>query len=80
MFLLASMAFKYGPSENEIGVQVFGPIHGVVFLAYVAATVAASRTFSWNWRLLLVGLAASIPPLATWPFEQFAARRGKLSA
>lgn len=77
--LLVGMLFKYVLSDSELGVKVFGPLHGVAFLGYLAATIEARRTFGWSWRLLLAALAASIPPLATWPFERFVTRRGALT-
>lgn len=73
--LLVGMLFKYVLSDNEIGVKVFGPIHGAAFLAYVGTTIWVSRTRGWSKRLTLAGLAASIPPLLTWPFERYATRR-----
>ena len=33
--LLAGMYVKYVPGTTELGVKVFGPIHGGIFLAYV---------------------------------------------
>ena len=37
--LLLGMFFKYVVVENEIGVKVFGPIHGALFVAYLVALV-----------------------------------------
>lgn len=75
MGLLIGMAFKYVLADNEIGVKVFGPIHGAAFIAYVLATCLAASTFGWPRRILTIGLIASIPPAATWPFERFVMRR-----
>ena len=76
--LLIGMAFKYVLADNDLGVRVFGPLHGVAFIAYVVATIVAARRFGWSWRLLLMGLLVSIPPAFTWPFERHVARRGHL--
>lgn len=78
--LLIAMAFKYVISDNETGVQIVGPIHGVAFIAYVVTTTLAARTFRWSFWLWVLGLAASIPPVATALFEQLVARRGRLSS
>ncbi len=72
--LLVGMLSKYVVSDNEIGVKVFGPIHGAAFIAYVLATFTVARSHGWSWKLTLVGLAASIPPLLTWPFERYVTR------
>ena len=63
--LLIGMFFKYVVVFDDLGVKVFGPIHGALFVAYVVVT--------------LVALVASIPPLATLWFERRAQRRGMLS-
>ena len=77
--LLVGMAFKYLLTGDETGVHVFGPLHGAAFIAYVVMTVVAARAYGWRLRTTLVALAASIPPLATWPLEAWAERTGRLS-
>ena len=37
------MFVKYVPQTSELGVQVFGPIHGAIFVAYVVVALVASR-------------------------------------
>jgi integral membrane protein len=77
--LLVGMFFKYVVVFDEIGVTVFGPIHGALFLAYVLVTVVVARTFRWRLSTTLLALVASIPPLATLWFERRARRRGLLT-
>jgi integral membrane protein len=76
--LLIGMLFKYVVVGNEIGVQVFGPIHGALFVAYLAVAVWAGRTLRWPTSTLVVALLCSIPPLATLWFERHARRTGRL--
>lgn len=76
--LLAGMFVKYVPQTTEIGVQVFGPIHGAVFVAYVLLALVASRSLRWSRGTTLLALLASIPPLATVWFERRATRAGDL--
>ncbi len=76
--LLVGMFVKYVVVHNEIGVQVFGPIHGALFVAYCVAAVAVARPLGWDLRTLLLALVASIPPLCTLWFERWALRRGRL--
>ncbi len=78
--LLAGMVVKWILRASEIGVQVFGPIHGVLFVTYVVVTLLVARTFRWSPRTTLLALAASIPPLATLWFERRARRSGQLSS
>ena len=76
--LLIGMLFKYVLSDNEVGVQVFGPIHGVIFLVYLAMTIAVGVVCRWRWTTTALGLAAGIPPFATYAFETWALRSGRL--
>ena len=76
--LLAGMYVKYVPQTSEVGVQVFGPIHGGIFMAYVVLTLVASRVLRWNVPTTLLALVASVPPLATVVFERWASRTGRL--
>jgi integral membrane protein len=68
--LLIGMFFKYVVVKNEIGVQVFGPIHGGLFLLYVVSVLLVRGTLGWGVGRTLVGLLASIPPFATIWFER----------
>ncbi len=77
--LLIGMLFKYVLSDNEIGVKIFGPIHGGIFIAYVITVVAVRGRLRWSIPVTLAALAASSPPLFTWFFEIWAQRTGRLS-
>lgn len=76
--LLVGMFFKYVVVENEIGVKIFGPIHGAVFVAYLLAAVTAVRPLRWSATTLLLALLASVPPFFSLIFERWATRRGRL--
>ncbi|MGX7824742.1 DUF3817 domain-containing protein [Actinokineospora sp. 24-640] len=76
--LLTGMFFKYVTESGELGVKVFGPIHGAVFVAYLAVAWFAARKLAWDRRATLWALLASVPPLATLLFERWALRTGKL--
>jgi integral membrane protein len=78
--LLVGMVFKYLMIFDDIGVKIFGPVHGVLFVAYVVAAVVAARALRWDTRTLVLALAASIPPLFTLWFERWAQRTGRLGA
>lgn len=78
--LLVGMVFKYLVVGNDVGVTVFGPIHGGLFLLYLAVTVLVRRPLGWDARITVLALLASIPPLATLLFERWAAHTGRLAA
>jgi integral membrane protein len=76
--LLLGMVLKYVTETTELGVQVFGMAHGVVFIAYVLATLFVAVNQRWSVRFTLLGLASAVPPFATVWFDRWAERRGAL--
>lgn len=76
--LLIGMVFKYLVVGDDIGVRVFGPIHGGLFLLYLAVTLLVRRPLGWGTRTMVLALIASVPPLATLGFERWATRTGRL--
>jgi integral membrane protein len=77
--LLIGMYFKYlGSPRTEIGVQVFGMVHGVVFIAFVVCAVLAGIAYSWGARTWLLALLGSIMPLGSVIFLIWADRGAKL--
>jgi integral membrane protein len=73
------MYFKYlGSPRIEIGVKVFGMVHGVVFIAFVVAAVLAGIAYSWSARTWLLALLGSIVPLGSVIFLIWADRSAKL--
>ncbi|ABL83828.1 MULTISPECIES: DUF3817 domain-containing protein [unclassified Nocardioides] len=76
--LLAGMFLKYVTETTELGVRVFGMLHGIVFIAYCLTTVLVAVDQRWSRGRLLLGLAAAVPPFATVPFDRYAERRGGL--
>jgi integral membrane protein len=77
--LLVGMFFKYVVVFDDIGVKVFGPIHGVLFVAYVVVTLVVARTCHWRLPTTVLALVASVPPLATLWFERRVRRAGLLA-
>jgi integral membrane protein len=78
--LLTGMGFKYLTDAGELGVRVFGPIHGGIFVIYGLLTLLVARTQRWSLGTTLLGLAAAVPPFATAVFEVWAQRSGRLVA
>ncbi|MGL4176799.1 MAG: DUF3817 domain-containing protein [Dermatophilaceae bacterium] len=63
--LLLGMVLKYGTRTTELGVSVFGMVHGVVFLGYVLVVLVVALDQRWSVRLTALALAAGVPPYAT---------------
>ncbi len=73
--LLIGMVLKYGTDTTERGVQLFGPIHGVAFIAYAVATIVAAVTLRWKFSVALIALLAAVPPLATIAAEYWISKK-----
>ncbi|MEO3785993.1 DUF3817 domain-containing protein [Actinocorallia sp. B10E7] len=78
--LLIGMYFKYVPETTELGVKIFGPLHGGVFMLYglLAILLAARLKWSFFWTTVLA-LVSAVPPFATVAFEVWARRTGRLT-
>jgi integral membrane protein len=73
--LLLGMVFKYLVVKDPVGVQVMGPVHGVLFVFYVLFTIEAMTHLRQPAWVLLLGLVAAVPPFTTWWFERWVLRR-----
>ena len=73
--LLVGMYLKRVAEVTDMGVWLFGRLHGALFVAYIAAAIWVARTERWSLLRTLVGLAASIPPFTSLLFERWVARR-----
>lgn len=69
--LLTGMFLKYVTETTELGVSVFGMLHGVVFVAYAVVAVVVAIDQRWSARRALVALASAVPPFATVPFDRW---------
>lgn len=76
--LLVGMYLKYISQTTEVGVQIFGQLHGYAFLTYVAVTIVAAIRLRWPWYALVVALLAAIPPMMTIPAEIWLRRTRRL--
>lgn len=72
--LLTGMYFKYFTDLGDLGVRVFGPVHGGIFVLYLLSTLALARAFRWPTWLTGIGLVCAIPPFTTLAFELWVIR------
>ncbi|MEU0517537.1 DUF3817 domain-containing protein [Streptosporangium sp. NPDC006007] len=68
--LLVGMYFKYLADTGDLGVKIFGPVHGALFVLYVAGVLAAARTARWSLPTIALGLACAVPPFTSLWFER----------
>lgn len=78
--LLTGMYFKYlGTPRTEIGVQVFGMAHGLIFIAFVVTGLLVGVAVGWRIGTWLLALLASIVPLGSVIFLIGAERTGRMA-
>jgi integral membrane protein len=78
--LLIGMVFKYLVVGDDIGVKIFGPIHGALFLLYLAVTVVVRHRLRWSSAATILAFIAGVPPLGTLVFERWATHTGRLQS
>ena len=77
--LLVGMFLKYVTGTTEMGVWLFGRLHGGAFMLYLVMTIVAALSLRWKWWVALLALLAAIPPLVTVPLEIWLSRTGRLN-
>ncbi|WP_353952733.1 DUF3817 domain-containing protein [Knoellia sp. S7-12] len=76
--LLIGMFLKYVTETTELGVRIFGMVHGVVFIAYGLIALATWVNQKWSLRTGLLALVSAVPPFATVLFDKSAESAGQL--
>ncbi len=76
--LLVGMFLKYGLETTELGVWLFGRLHGFAFLAYFLIAIVTGIRLKWPWWASLLAVLAAIPPLVTYPLELWFRKMGLL--
>jgi integral membrane protein len=59
--LIVATVVKY-TADHPIGVKILGPIHGVLFIAYVVLALAVRAQLRWNAKTLLIVLVDAVLP------------------
>jgi integral membrane protein len=77
--LLVGMWLKYGTQTTDVGVWLFGRLHGAAFLFYVVVTLLSAMRLRWPWWAWTLALLAAVPPLVTVPLEMWFRRIGLLA-
>lgn len=76
--LLVGMFLKYVTETTEMGVRVFGMVHGVVFIAYGLIALATWVNQRWSLGVGMLALVSAVPPFATVLFDRRAESAGLL--
>lgn len=79
LILLAFVVVKY-TQDAPGGVQVMGPIHGLLFIAYVVVALAVARPAGWTLRQTIGVLIGAVLPFGGFVVDRWLARTGQLEA
>ena len=77
LILLAFVVVKYS-ADAPGGVQVMGPIHGMLFIAYVVIALAVSRPARWTTQQTICVLIGAVLPFGGFVVDRWLARTGQL--
>ena len=76
--LLIGMFLKHVTETTDLGVWLFGRVHGFAFLLYFFVAVFSGLRLRWPWWASVLAVLASIPPLVTFPLELWYRKMGLL--
>jgi integral membrane protein len=74
LMLLVATYVKYG-HEEPVGVQILGPLHGLLFLAYVALGLGLGAREGWSRRTTALVLAGGVVPAGGYVVDRWLRRR-----
>ncbi|MES2605247.1 MAG: DUF3817 domain-containing protein [Pseudomonadota bacterium] len=77
--LLIGMFLKYVVEATDLGVWLFGRLHGAAFLIYFFVSIFTAIRLRWPWWCGILAVLAAIPPLVTFPLELWFRHRGLLA-
>ena len=72
--LLVATYVKYA-HDQEIGVQILGPVHGILFLAYVVLALLLASEAGWIHRTTALVLLGAVLPFGGFVVDRWLARR-----
>jgi integral membrane protein len=72
--LLVATYVKYG-HDAPVGVQILGPVHGLLFIAYVLLALQLAARLAWGLRTTFLVLAGAVLPFGGFVVDRWMARR-----
>lgn len=78
LLLLASYVKHF--HDQAIGVQVLGPIHGLLFVAYVVIALSIRDDYGWSGRTTLLILLGAVLPFGGYFVDRWLERNSPVEA
>ncbi|HWJ43295.1 MAG TPA: DUF3817 domain-containing protein [Solirubrobacterales bacterium] len=79
LMLLVASAIK-NTGGSEIGVKILGPIHGILFIAYVVVALNLRESAGWTGRQTVWILVGAVLPFGGYVVDWWLARRERVPA
>ena len=76
--LIASVVKRTG--DNELGVQILGPIHGLLFIAYVVIALNLRPRVGWSGRTTFWVLVGAVVPFGGYVVDWWLLRDERRTA
>ncbi len=76
--LIASFVKRTG--GGELGVQILGPIHGLLFIAYVVIVFNVRHDFGWSGRTTFWVLVGAVVPFGGYAVDWWLLRDRRATA
>ncbi|MBS1878128.1 MAG: DUF3817 domain-containing protein [Actinobacteria bacterium] len=61
-------------ADNEVGVQILGPIHGVLFIAYLAIALSIREDAGWTGKQTVWILVGAVLPFGGYVVDWWVVR------
>ena len=65
---------------SEVGVQILGPVHGILFIAYVVIALLVARAMGWSVITAVLVLLGAVVPFGGFVVDRWLARSTQPSA
>ena len=72
--LLVATYVKYA-EDQPAGVQILGPVHGLLFIAYVVLALNLATREGWSLRTTALVLAGAVVPFGGYVVDRWLVRR-----
>ncbi|HEU5156573.1 MAG TPA: DUF3817 domain-containing protein [Streptosporangiaceae bacterium] len=70
LLLCLGMIVKYGPPQEETIVSIVGPIHGFLYMVYLASAFDLYRRARWPLGRMVAMVAAGLVPFLAFVIER----------
>lgn len=77
--LLVATYVKYAHDE-PLGVEILGPLHGLLFIAYVVLALNLASRAGWTARTTVLVLLGAVLPFGGYVVDRWLARRPSAAA